>query len=109
LSSLLDSKPLPSSKQLDQDLADLQRRRRRLPWPGYRFCDLDRIEPVPASGPTRHQPGSRGKLKVMRQRLARREELFHPLDAGSTPAMRLLEALREVDARMDANASRVAD
>lgn len=39
-------------------------------------------EPLhPARQPTHHEPGSPAKVEVMRQRAARREEIFHPGDA----------------------------
>jgi hypothetical protein len=41
-------------------------------------------QPLPADV-TDHLPGTPGKLTVLAERVARREQLFHPLDAKLPP------------------------
>lgn len=65
--------------------------------PDHGAADLSRWQP------TEHGPGSAGKVAVMMQRYARREPLFHALDApdmnGAEPLTPELEAMRRRHSR----------
>lgn len=43
---------------------------------------VSNVATLPLGTPTGHAPGSAGKMAILQARLARGEELFHPLDAG---------------------------
>jgi hypothetical protein len=47
-------------------------------------CEFLGPEPLPPATPTGHPPGSPEKIATMRERAARGESVFHPLDARAT-------------------------
>jgi hypothetical protein len=51
----------------------------------YGQRDLDRRDRPPPATPTSARPGSEAKVRVLEERAARGEALFHPLDSREAP------------------------